>query len=170
MRGSRLNKHQAGPWGVIMELELIIDGHCFVCGPENPHGLRLQIEYGDGRATATFTPQRVHQGYRGVSHGGIMAALLDEVMVYAAVSRGRLAATAEMTTRFIRPAQVGETIRLTATVVRHRRRLIECEAEALSPAGELLASATGKLLQGEAFEEFPGRESGLTTAAPTDQG
>jgi len=130
-------------------MELVIDRHCFVCGPDNEQGLRLTLEHREGHAAATFTPTRTHQGYQGVSHGGIVAALLDEVMVYAASSGRRLAATAEMTTRFVRPAPVGEAIHLTARVVRERRNLVFCEAEARNAAGELLASATGKLLRGE---------------------
>jgi uncharacterized protein (TIGR00369 family) len=126
---------------------LEIDRHCFVCGPDNPGGLHATLERGEGTASCTFTPRPEHQGYAGISHGGILAALLDEVMVYAAVSLGALTSTAEMTVRFHKPAPTGEPLQLTGEVTRHQRRLVECRAEARTQDGTLVASATGKLMQ-----------------------
>ena len=52
---------------------------CFVCGMENPIGLKLAFyEDEGGRVIAHFTPREEYQGYPGVLHGGIIAALLDE--------------------------------------------------------------------------------------------
>ncbi|HID89083.1 MAG TPA: PaaI family thioesterase [Anaerolineae bacterium] len=54
---------------------------CFVCGVQNPIGLKLAF-YQDpeaGQVRATFTVPDVYQGYPGVVHGGIVAAVLDEV-------------------------------------------------------------------------------------------
>ena len=58
---------------------------CFVCGMQNPIGLKIIFE-GDGeRAWARFTASDEHQGYPGVLHGGITFALLDEVIGRAAM-------------------------------------------------------------------------------------
>jgi uncharacterized protein (TIGR00369 family) len=141
-------------------LNLEIDRHCFVCGPENPSGLHIQFETEGGRASAEFIPAPEHQGYTGVSHGGILAAVLDEAMVYAAVSLGHWVATAEMTIRFSKPVAVGQPVRVRAEVTRHQRRLVECRAEVSDAAGVVLASATGKLVQGRALREGE-RESRL---------
>lgn len=54
---------------------------CFLCGVENPTGLRLAI-YEDraaGRVVSTVSVAPRFQGYPGVVHGGIVATLLDEV-------------------------------------------------------------------------------------------
>lgn len=134
-------------------MDLQIDEYCYVCGPENPEGLRGTFECADGKATGRFVPRKEHQGYTGVSHGGILAALLDEAMVYAAVTLGRWVATAEMTVRYNKPAPTGQPLTIRAEVTGQRRRLVECRAELFSEDGTLLASATGKLMQGRALEE-----------------
>lgn len=132
-----------------MNLDLRDDRGCFVCGPENGIGLHLAFEFAEGVATTQFRPLPEHQGYRGISHGGILATVLDEVMVYAAVSLGRWAATAEMTVRYLRPAPTDELLTFTGRVVKDRSRLVECEGECRAPDGRLLATATAKLIKGQ---------------------
>src|SRR4051812_21354435 len=54
--------------------------HCFGCAPDNPAGLALQmVESGDG-LTCSFTLTRRHESYPGLVHGGVSAAILDELM------------------------------------------------------------------------------------------
>jgi uncharacterized protein (TIGR00369 family) len=134
-------------------MNLDVDRYCFVCGPENPHGLHATFEYGDGKASTRLVPRPEHQGYTGVSHGGVVSALLDEAMVYAAATLGNWVATAELTIRFRRPALTAEELIVTAEVVGQQRRLIECRAEARSADGTLLATATAKLMQGRPLSE-----------------
>lgn len=149
-------------------LFLEVDRRCFVCGPENPTGLQAAFEAGEGSARGTFTPRHEHQGYSGVSHGGILAALLDEAMVYAAASLGAWVATAEMTIRYCRPAPTAAPIAVQARVVRQRRRLFECEAELRAEDGTLLASASGKLIRSES--ESPVRLASPARDASTQGG
>lgn len=134
-------------------MELEVDRYCFVCGPENLQGLGVRFTVEEGLAAATYTIRAEHQGYTGVSHGGILAALLDEAMVYAAVSLGRWAATAEMTVRYHRPVPIGEPFLVEAEVSRQVRRLVECRAQILSADRTVFASATGKLMQGRPLSE-----------------
>lgn len=54
--------------------------HCFVCGVENPHGLHLTFKQtAPDEVTVEYTVPEHFQGYPGVVHGGIVAAMLDEV-------------------------------------------------------------------------------------------
>ena len=130
-----------------------VDRYCFVCGPENPEGLKATFTCEGGQSSGRYFAREEHQGYTGVSHGGVLAALLDEAMVYAAVSLGKWVATAEMTVRYVQPAPTGGWLNLTASVVDHRRTLVQCSAEARTDEGELIASATGKLMQGRELTE-----------------
>jgi acyl-coenzyme A thioesterase PaaI-like protein len=51
---------------------------CFVCGIENPIGLKLSFYTDDeGRCIARFRPREEHQGYPGHLHGGVISTLLD---------------------------------------------------------------------------------------------
>ena len=54
--------------------------HCFICGMENPIGLHLHIyETSPGEVESTYIAPEHFQGYPGVLHGGIVAALIDEI-------------------------------------------------------------------------------------------
>ena len=45
-------------------------GACFVCGQDNPHGLRIKFELQDsGEAIATWAPNQALEGFRGIVHG-----------------------------------------------------------------------------------------------------
>ncbi len=134
-------------------MKIEVDRYCFVCGPENPEGLHATFEYEPGRAEGRFQARPEHQGYAGISHGGILAAILDEAMVYAAVTLGHWVATAEMTVRYHRPVETGAELSVHAQVTRHQRRLVECRAEIRGDDGRVLASATGKLMQGRALTD-----------------
>lgn len=121
---------------------------CFVCGEANPLGLRLRLE-SDGRLVqATFTPLAEHVGFKGVVHGGLIATVLDEIMVWAcAVSTRRFAFCAEMKVRFLNPMPPGATVRLTGELVAdHKGRLFEAKGTAQNSNGLVLAEATGKYL------------------------
>lgn len=121
---------------------------CFVCGESNPIGLGLKFET-DGRIVrASFTPRPEHIGFKRTVHGGILATLLDEIMVWACgVKSKRFAYCVEMTVRFSTPAQPGTPLVATAELVSDRRgRLFEARAEARDASGALVASATGKYL------------------------
>jgi len=139
-------------------MDVEVDQYCFVCGLENPEGLKAAFQSADGKATGRVSLRPEHQGYAGISHGGVVSALLDEAMVYAAVTLGRWATTAELTVRFSKPVPTGEALVLAAEVTGHRSRLVECRAELRDSAGALLATATGKLMQSRALR--PGEERG----------
>lgn len=121
---------------------------CFVCGDSNPIGLQLKFET-DGRLVRTvFTPREEHIGFKHVIHGGILATLLDEIMVWACVAQTRrVAYCAELTVRFQKPARPGAPLTVEAELVNNRRnKLFEARAWVRSAEGELLSEATGKYL------------------------
>ena len=100
---------------------------CFVCGESNPIGLRLRFET-DGRMVQTrFVPRPEHIGFKQTVHGGLIATLLDEAMVWAcAVQTKRFAFCADLNVRFLNP--VKPNIEALAT-------------DALAPAAEPVAEA-----------------------------
>ena len=57
--------------------------HCFVCGSKNEAGLHLSIVSGDEGARTEFQPDARWEGYPGVVHGGVLSALLDDLMYHA---------------------------------------------------------------------------------------
>ncbi len=121
---------------------------CFVCGEANSSGLNLRFET-DGRLVQTrFVPRPEHVGFRNTVHGGIIASLLDEVMVWAcAVSTKSFAYCAEIKVRYVQPVRPGSSFRAAGSLTLNRRgRIFEAEAELRSEEGAVLAAATGKYL------------------------
>ena len=128
-------------------LQLPHTAGCLVCGRDNPHGLRLDlhVDPATGVVRVEFTPRREHIGFEGVVHGGVLATVLDEAMVWAATWAGRrFCVCAELTTRFLREAAVGAPLVVEARVETNRSRLITTSATVAGPAGELVASGTAK--------------------------
>ena len=54
--------------------------NCFVCGANNPIGLKLNFELHNDICVANFTPEKNYCGYNGIVHGGIIFSALDDVM------------------------------------------------------------------------------------------
>jgi acyl-coenzyme A thioesterase PaaI-like protein len=129
-------------------LELPHTPNCLVCGHTNPHGLRLSlhVDPATGVVTTTFTPTADHIGFEGIVHGGIVATVLDEAMVWAATWSGkRFCVCGEMAVRFRESARVGEAVNVTTRIDQARSKLITTTGEVTRAAdGVLLATATGK--------------------------
>lgn len=57
------------------------DRYCFACGEKNPIGMKLKFMQTEEGLEAKYVFPREFQGYRGVAHGGLIALLLDEIVV-----------------------------------------------------------------------------------------
>ena len=131
----------------------LYDQICFACGGRNPHGLHLRFRRDAGGAEAgavicRYDPKPEDQGFPGVMHGGILAALLDESMAWAMWAADRaLGVTAKMETRYRRTVGVEGTLVVRGRVVRMRGRRIEVEASVDDAAGERLAEATALFMR-----------------------
>lgn len=117
---------------------------CFVCGTENPVGLRLPF-YNDQRIVWTeFTPPDTYQGWPGVLHGGIIAAVLDETIGRVAFLYDKWVQTGKLELKFRKPAPLGKIMRVQAELVKDSGRVLEMRgALILADTGDLLAEATG---------------------------
>jgi uncharacterized protein (TIGR00369 family) len=128
--------------------ELKDNQRCYVCGKDNPSGLNVQFSFDHtaGTITGRFTPRREHEGWEGIVHGGIIAALMDEAMVKLAAHLGKPAVSAEITVKFKARVASGEELVVTGKIVKESRRLIEAEAT-VEKGLIVVAEAKGKLLR-----------------------
>ena len=117
---------------------------CFVCGTENPHGLRL-VYHDDGERVSTeLTAAEHHQSWPGVLHGGIISTVLDETIARVSFLHDRWVHTARLTVRFLKPAPLGQLLRCTGELVRNASLLMEMRGKlVLVETGVVLAEATG---------------------------
>jgi acyl-coenzyme A thioesterase PaaI-like protein len=126
------------------------DHGCFGCGHLNPHGLRLDFyRTADGEGLWTpFTPAPEHEGFAGVVHGGIVTAVLDEVMGWAVFVRDIWAVTGRIEVQFRRPVEIGMRTRASGRVVADRGRLLDIAAELRRDGDDvLLADATATFVR-----------------------
>jgi uncharacterized protein (TIGR00369 family) len=129
---------------------------CFACGLENASGLRLRF-YDDGEREvyADFTIAPDHQGYPGIVHGGIIAAILDEVGGRALMIGNplRFFVTVKLDIRYRQPVPVGQPLRAVGRLEKLRDRLATARAEIRTADGAgVLAEA--ELLLTNAPENF----------------
>jgi uncharacterized protein (TIGR00369 family) len=115
---------------------------CFVCGLENPIGLKMSFyEEEDGHVIGTWTPGEEHQGYPGLLHGGIAAALLDEALGRTVVSRDLWMVTAKMEICYRNPIPLGEPLTVVAELTRVCSRVVEARGELRLSDGRIGAEA-----------------------------
>jgi uncharacterized protein (TIGR00369 family) len=120
------------------------DDWCFVCGSRNPIGLRTSwVLDADGMARARFRPERAHQGWHGIVHGGILASLLDEAMAQRLRLAGIRGMTAELSVRYRKPVPIGALVIAEARIVSERSRSLRLEAFLRSEEDVRYAQAEG---------------------------
>ncbi|MDQ7849237.1 MAG: PaaI family thioesterase [Armatimonadota bacterium] len=98
---------------------------CFICGPDNPVGLRLGFSPQGPGVAAEFVLGQEHIGWEGVIHGGLIAAVLDDAMANIWAWRGTPAVTTSISVRFRRPVRPGERLRVFAEPVGARRSAMQ---------------------------------------------
>ncbi len=141
------------------------DGNCFACGPSNPIGMHLHFDRDpvEGvRARATLDAN--FQGWRGIAHGGVVMALLDEAMAHAAGFAGHRGVTASVNVRFRKPVPLERPIEIVGRVAWHRRNVLGVEARVLDEAGTLLAQAEGSFVSRGPLEAADDRRNPSTAA------
>lgn len=136
-------------------MELIDEGMCFICGKRNPIGLKAEFEIDSEnlRLKGHFTPRQEHEGYRGIMHGGLASALLDEAMVKLLWEVGIPAVSASLNIRLLKPVKVGEQVVIEGWVESRKGRLISTSALLRDTAGTVLAQADGKCVRIQSKEE-----------------
>jgi acyl-coenzyme A thioesterase PaaI-like protein len=119
---------------------------CFYCGKDNPLGLKMNFSLSGDLCFSEVTPPDFLQGYDGVLHGGIISALLDEVMVNHLLAKGVQTVTADLYVRFKKPVPIGMPLKVVSRQVSGRKGLFEMESWLEGTGGEVMATATAKLM------------------------
>ena len=120
--------------------------NCFGCGTDNPSGLRLDLKLEGDRLTTEFIPEQRHEGWPGIVHGGVIAALLYEVMENWAYLNGITSMMQAMDTKLIAPARVGEAIRAVSWLNDRDGRELSV-AGRLSVVNRTIAEGTASLVE-----------------------
>ncbi|HET7143090.1 MAG TPA: PaaI family thioesterase [Anaerolineales bacterium] len=122
--------------------------HCFVCGLENPIGLHLHIyEVDEGVVESKYIAPDHFQGYPGVLHGGIVAAIIDEISGRAHMgsdmNNPRFMFTGKLEVKYRRNVPIGKMLKIIGRAGRSKRNIAEAWAGIYdAETDELLAEGT----------------------------
>jgi acyl-coenzyme A thioesterase PaaI-like protein len=121
---------------------------CFVCGLRNPAGLRLAFfedhESAPKQVRAEILIADQYQGYPGVAHGGILAAILDELAGRAVLIDGGpddLMMTLKMELRYRLPTPTETPLTGVGWVTQHTGNRARAHGELRLPDGRVSAEA-----------------------------
>ncbi|HZJ27137.1 MAG TPA: PaaI family thioesterase [Acidimicrobiia bacterium] len=101
--------------------------------------------YGEGWATATWTPTEMACNPLGTVHGGVYGVVHDAAMNFAtnaALSSGDRAATLDVTYSTMRAAKAGDVLAVRGEVVRLARQVAYIEATVRDGEGALISKAS----------------------------
>ncbi|WP_321367672.1 PaaI family thioesterase [uncultured Desulfuromusa sp.] len=128
-----------------------ISKQCLVCGTENQFGLKTRFfETEENEVIALFTPREEHQSYPGIAHGGVSAALLDEVIgraIMAHYDQNTFGVTIDLQVKYKKPVPLGIELKVIGRVTNDRGRLYEGTGELYLPDGTVAVLAQGKYMK-----------------------
>ena len=123
--------------------------NCFVFGRKNPFGLHLHFdEVAPGEVVVEYTVPEQFQGYPGVVHGGVVAAMLDEVTgrVHMGGTPPRFMFTAKLEIHYHKNVPIGEPLRILGHAGKSKERSAVASGQIFGPTGELLVEANALLV------------------------
>lgn len=123
--------------------------YCFVCGRKNPHGLYMRFhDNGRNEVYAEHTIPHAYQGYPGIVHGGVVAAILDEAVGRVAMigDHHHFMMSVRLELKYRQPVPTKTPIRVVGRAVRLRGRLGRAVGEVLLPDGTLAVEAAMTLV------------------------
>lgn len=127
--------------------KLATSNHCFVCGRLNQSGLHMNFyQESQGEVIATIRVPEQFQGYPGIVHGGIIAAMLDEISgrsveMDASGKPTRFLVTASLNIRYRKPVPIGMELKLRGYLLKDTGRVATVKGEIRDDQGQLLAEA-----------------------------
>ena len=116
---------------------------CFVCGRENPAGLMMEFFVTEpGQVRSEFSVPAQYEGYPGVVHGGIIAAILDETGGRAhMVDPFKFMVTAQLNVRYRKPVPSETPLIILGRAGNRRGRVAHAQSEIMNLEGDVLADA-----------------------------
>ena len=118
--------------------------HCFICGRKSPVGLKMSFfNTGPGEVTAEYTVPEIYQGYPGVVHGGIVAAMLDETAGRSIMATGeeRFFMTLKLEIKYRKMVPTETPLKIVGRLTSSRGRRATAEGQVLLPDDTVAAEA-----------------------------
>lgn len=120
---------------------------CFLCGKDNPHGLKLVWfnDYDNKLVYTNVTVPETYRSYPGVVHGGIIAALIDETSGRAAWINddfNSLMVTLKMEVIYKKVTPTNTPIKVVGRLIKGTPKRAVVVAEVILPDGSISAKGS----------------------------
>ena len=130
-----------------MALQLVKDRRCFVCGMENPNGLKLKVVYdGVDQVEAEFMAEDRYRGWSDYLHGGVLTLIFDEMLGWLSRYMGHDAMTARLEVRYRKPVPLGSRLTFNAVLEREIKGLLDIKLCAKLEDGSMAAEGKGRMM------------------------
>ena len=130
-----------------MALQLVKDRRCFVCGEENPHGLKVKVVYdGIDRVEAEFIAEDRYRGWSDYLHGGVLTLIFDEMLGWLSRYMGHDAMTARLEVRYRKPVPLGSRLAFRGVLEREIKGLLDIKLDARLDDGSVAAEGKGRMM------------------------
>jgi acyl-coenzyme A thioesterase PaaI-like protein len=121
-----------GDGSYVADASLHVDRIAFI-GHSNPISPPIEIDLGDRGAVGRCTLDHLYQGAPGIVHGGVVAALADQMCGAALVAAGHSGLTTLLEVRYVKPTPIGKELVFEAWLERVEGAVYylagECKAE-----------------------------------------
>lgn len=125
--------------------------NCFVCGLSNSSGLQMKFfAVDENTVESRYIVKEQYQGWPGITHGGIVAAMLDEVMARLFVfdeNQNRFLVTAKLEVKYRRPVPIGEEIIVVGKKLDNTGKVAKASAKIMNVKHEILAEGSSIFIQ-----------------------
>ena len=130
-----------------MALQLVKDRHCFVCGVENPHGLKIKVkQVSDHRVKVEFTAEDRYRGWSDYLHGGVLTLIFDEMLGWLSRYLGHDAMTARLEVRYRKPVPLGSRLTFNGVLEREIKGLLDIKLWARLDDESVVAEGNGRMM------------------------
>lgn len=123
---------------------------CFVCGTYNEGSLNTKFyELENGDLMSISTPTKIHQSYPDRMHGGVISAILDEIIGRAIMilEPETWGVTVELNIKYKKPVPLDKQVKAVARINRNTRLLFEGTAEIVLEDGSIAATGHAKYVK-----------------------
>lgn len=122
-----------------------------VGGETNPTAVDLQVRYEHDEVIVITTLGAAFEGAPGRAHGGMVAAVFDDVTGYVLPLVGAAAYTGELTVRYRRPTPVGVPLEIRCRLDGREGRKVRISGECRTSDGEVVATVAALYITVERF-------------------
>ncbi len=145
---------------------------CFICGCDNKAGADVLFVKTEKGVEAKYLTQKKHNSYKGIIHGGVIAALLDECIGWAVcIEEKTMCVTAELNIRYKEALPVDTDVTVSGFASPQpegKKRYGSGYGHISDESGKIYASAEGKFfpvpdeevvpfLEILEFDDYPGK-------------